>query len=419
MANLNFELLKWQQKVITAPARFKVVAAGRRCGKSRFAAVNLLIRALQCPKGSSTMYVAPTLGAARTIMWDLLLDLGREVIKSAHVNNMEITLVNERKILVRGADNPDALRGVSLFYLVMDEVAYIKADIWEKVLRAALSDKQGDALFISTPDGRGHFYDWFKLGQEETDPEWRSWHFTTYDNETIPPTEIEAAKRTLSSFAFKQEYMASFDSSGSGIFKEEWFKYGPEPSDGDYFIAFDLAGFSDVVAANTAAKKRLDQSAIAVVKVAPDGSWWVRKIESGRWNVQDTAQRILKNVREFRPSQVGCEKGMAKNAVMPYLSDLMRQSNTYFQVQDLTHGNKKKADRITWALQGRLEHGRITLNENEKWDELVDEATLFGSKDVHDDLIDALSYVDQMSVVTYNTDYEEDDWEPLDPWSAY
>ena len=233
MTELNFSLLKWQQKVFADTTRFKVVAAGRRCGKSRLSAVTLLIEALNCPEGSSVMYVAPTIGQARSIIWDLLHELGRPVIKSSHVNNLEITLVNGRKILVRGADNPDSLRGVSLTYVVMDESAYIKQDVWERIIRAALSDKKGRALFISTPSGRNWFYDVYKLGKDEEDEEWRSWHFTTEDNETIDPKEVAAAKRTLSTFAFKQEYLSSFDTAGSDLFKTEWLKYEEEPQYGN------------------------------------------------------------------------------------------------------------------------------------------------------------------------------------------
>ena len=141
MTTLDFKLLRWQQEVFKDTHRFKVVAAGRRCGKSRLSAVTLLIEGLNCPEGSSVMYVAPTLGQARTIIWDLLHELGRPIIKSSHVNNLEITLINGKKILVRGADNPDSLRGVSLTYLVLDETAFIKQDVWEKILRAALDRK--------------------------------------------------------------------------------------------------------------------------------------------------------------------------------------------------------------------------------------------------------------------------------------
>ena len=419
MTSLNFQLLKWQQEVFKDTHRFKVVAAGRRCGKSRLSAVTLLIEALNCPEGSSVMYVAPTLGQARSIIWDLLHDLGRPVIKSSHVNNLEITLVNGRKILVRGADNPDSLRGVSLVYLVLDECAFIRQEVWEKILRAALSDKKGRALFISTPSGRNWFYDTFKLGQSGSDEEWKAWHFTTQDNETIDPKEVEAAKRTLSSFAFKQEYLSSFDTAGADVFKPEWFKTAPEPKYGEYVVAIDLAGFEEVAKNANASKKRLDESAIAIVKLEDNGNWWVHKIIHGRWDIRETAVKILQTIRDYKPLHLGIERGALKNAVEPYLNDLMRKNNIYAHIQTLTHGNRKKADRIVWSLQGRLEHGRISFNEDEDWEEFKDQLIMFPTAGVHDDLVDALSYIDQLAVANYNQDYEEDEYEVLDPISGY
>jgi len=422
MAELNFQLLKWQQEVFKDTTRFKVVAAGRRCGKSRLSAVSLLIEGLNCPEGSAVMYIAPTLGQARTIIWDLLHELGRPVIKSSHINNLEILLVNGRKILVRGADNPDSLRGVSLTYVVLDECAFIKEDVWQKIIRASLSDKKGRALFISTPSGRNWFYDVFKLGQEGSDEEWRSWHFTTKDNETIDPKEIEAAERTLSSFAFKQEYLSSFDNAGQEVFKEDWIKYAPEPQYGSYVIAIDLAGFEDVSKNAGAAKKRLDESAISIVKVEDNGNWWIKDIIHGRWDIRETASRILMAVRDHQPIAVGIERGALKNAVQPYLNDLMRKNNVYCHITDLTHGNKKKTDRVVWSLQGRFEHGRITLNDSldkSDWKEFIDQFLMFPTAGVHDDLIDSLSYVDQLAVTSYNTDYDDDEYEILDPISGY
>lgn len=422
-AELNFALLNWQQTVFKDTHRFKVVAAGRRCGKSRLSAVTLLIEALNCPEGSAVMYIAPTLGQARTIIWDLLHDLGRPVIKSSHINNLEITLVNGRKILVRGADNPDSLRGVSLTYVVLDECAFIKQEIWEKVIRASLSDKKGRALFISTPSGRNWFYDTFKLGNEGTngsvDEEWKAWHYTTQDNETIDPKEIEAAKRTLSSFAFKQEYLSSFDNAGADLFKEDWFKLEEEPQYGQYVVAIDLAGFEEVGKNAGAAKKRLDESAIAIVKIEDNGNWWVHKIVHGRWDIRETCVHILKTIRDYKPISVGIERGALKNAVLPYLNDLMRKNNIYAHIQDLTHGNKKKTDRVVWSLQGRMEHGRVSFNIEEDWAEFKDQMIMFPTAGVHDDLIDALSYVDQLAVSNYQQDYEDDDYEVLDPIAGY
>jgi phage terminase large subunit-like protein len=422
MAELNFQLLKWQQEVFKDTTRFKVVAAGRRCGKSRLSAVSLLIEGLNCPEGSAVMYIAPTLGQARTIIWDLLHELGRPVIKSSHINNLEILLVNGRKILVRGADNPDSLRGVSLTYVVLDECAFIKEDVWQKIIRASLSDKKGRALFISTPSGRNWFYDVFKLGLEGSDEEWKSWHFTTKDNETIDPKEIEAAERTLSSFAFKQEYLSSFDNAGQEVFKEDWIRYAPEPAYGSYVIAIDLAGFEDVSKNAGAAKKRLDESAISIVKVEDNGNWWIKDIIHGRWDIRETASRILMAVRDHQPIAVGIERGALKNAVQPYLNDLMRKNNVYCHITDLTHGNKKKTDRVVWSLQGRFEHGRISLNDSldkSDWKEFIDQFLMFPTAGVHDDLIDSLSYIDQLAVTSYNTDYDDDDYEVLDQISGY
>ena len=80
---------------------------------------------------------------------------------------------------------------------------------------------------------------------------------------------------------------------------------------------------------------------------------------------------------------------------------------------DLTHGNRKKTDRIIWSLQGRFEHGRVILNSEEKWDDFVDQLLMFPSQGVHDDLPDALSYMDQLAVTSYFEE-AEDEWEPLD-----
>jgi predicted phage terminase large subunit-like protein len=414
MSDLTFSLLPWQKIVFSDESRFKVVAAGRRCGKSRLAATTLIIEALKCPPGSAVLYVAPTNGQARQIIWDVLMEIGREVIAASHINQMDITMINGAKIYVRGADRPDTLRGVSLTYAVLDEVADIKPEAWEQVIRASLSDKKGRAIFIGTPKGRNWFYDLFKLGQNETDSDWKSWHFTTKDNPLIDPGEIESAKKTLSSFAFKQEYLASFDNAGSDVFKEEWLKYGEEPDFGSYFIAVDLAGFEEVAKQAANSKKRLDESAIAVVKVTDDGKWFVREIEHGRWDIRETAAKILMKIRDYRPISVGIERGSLKNAVLPYISDLMRKNGIYAHIVDLTHGNRKKADRIIWALQGRFEHGRIVLNQDEDWDSFTDQLLMFPAQGVHDDLPDALSYIDQLAVTSYFEEQEEDEWQPLD-----
>lgn len=417
--NLEIKLLPWQQDVWNDKTRFKVVAAGRRTGKSRLAAWMLIVEALQAERGH-VWYVAPTQGQARDIMWQTLLELGHNVIESSHVNNMQIKLVNGATISLKGADRPETMRGVSLKFVVLDEYADMKPSVFEQILRPALADLKGKALFIGTPMGRNHFYELYTYGNEGKDEDYKSWHFTSFDNPLLDPKEIETARKSMSSFAFRTEFMASFEAASGGIFKEEWVKYDDtEPNIGRYYIAVDLAGFENVAVATTAKKKRLDQSAIAIVKITPDGTWYVKSIEYGRWDIKETALRIFEVVRDFEPVCVGIERGALKNAVLPYLSDLMRRYNFYFRIEDLTHGNKKKADRIAWSLQGRMEHGKIIFNEASWNREIVDELLNFPNPQVHDDLIDALSYIDQIAIAEVIQDVDDDTYEPMDAIAGY
>jgi len=417
LSDLKVELLPWQQDVYNAKERFKVVAAGRRCGKSRLAAWMLILNALEASKGH-VFYVAPTQGQARDIMWGVLLDLAHPIISGSHVNNMQIKLINGATISLKGADRPDTMRGVSLKFLVMDEYADMKPSVWEEVLRPALADQKGSALFIGTPKGRNHFYELYKYAELENDPTYKGWHFTSYDNPLLDPQEIDVAKKSMSSYAFRQEFMASFEALGSEIFKEDWVVFGDDPDEGDYYIAVDLAGFADVAKATSTKNKRLDTTAIAVVKANMDG-WFVEDIIYGRWDIKKTAKKIFDAVDKYKPISVGIEKGALKNAVLPYLTDLMKSNQRFFRVEELTHGNQKKIDRIVWALQGRFENGQVTLNEGPWNTEFCDQLFQFPNPLVHDDLIDALAYIDQLAKVSYYVDFDEEDFEVLDPVSGY
>jgi predicted phage terminase large subunit-like protein len=417
MSELNVELLPWQQDVFQDDTRFKIIAAGRRTGKSRLAAWMLILAALDNRKGQ-VFYVAPTQGQARDIMWQTLLELGHPVIKSTHINNLQITLINGALISLKGGDRPETMRGVSLKFLVLDEYADIKQEVWEQILRPALADQKGNALFIGTPMGRNHFYDLYKYAELSEDPTYKAWHFTSYDNPLLDPEEIDVAKKSMSSFAFRQEFMASFEALGSEIFKEEWIQFGDgSDNDGDYYIAIDMAGFEEM--GKKTKSKRLDSTAIVVAKVDQNG-WFVENIISGRWTFEETANKIFNAVAEYNPVSVGIEKGIARQAIMSPLTDLMKQRNKFFRVEELTHGNKKKIDRIVAALQGRFEHGRITLKKGEWNAKFLDELFQFPDPLTHDDLIDALAYIDQLAVVSYYSDFDfDDEYEMIDPMAGY
>lgn len=416
MTNLNIQLLDWQKKVWSSDTRFKIVAAGRRTGKSRLAAWMLIVNALQADKGH-VFYVAPTQGQARDIMWQTLLELAHPVVTSSHINNLQIKLVNGATISLKGADRPETMRGVSLKFLVMDEYADMKPEVFEQILRPALADQKGAALFIGTPMGRNHFYDLYKYAELGDDESYESWHFTSYDNELLDPDEIDLAKKSMSSYAFRQEFMASFEARGSEMFKEDWVVFDETPDIGDYYISIDLAGFEDVSKKRTKNSK-LDESAIAVVKVNENG-WHLENIIHGRWDLAETARKIFEAVRDYRPISVGIERGISKQAVMSPLMDMMKQYGRFFVVEELTHGNRKKTDRIMWALQGRFENGQITLGKGEWNSKFLDQLFQFPDPLTHDDLVDAFAYTDQLAKVAYSYDFEIDDLEVLDVVTGY
>jgi hypothetical protein len=111
---------------------------------------------------------------------------------------LQIKLINGATISLKGADRPETMRGVSLKFLVLDEYADMKPAVWEQILRPALADLKGRAMFIGTPMGRNHFYDLYQYGFKGTDDTFKSFHFTSFDNPLLDPKEIEAAKKSMS-----------------------------------------------------------------------------------------------------------------------------------------------------------------------------------------------------------------------------
>lgn len=419
MAELNFRLHPAQMDIFESNARFKAIAAGRRFGKSYLSAIMLLIEGLKMEnehgyniKNKEVWYIAPTFQQAKDIMWSLLKDLGQDVIESTIENTATLRLINGRKIQLKGSDRPDTLRGVGISFVVLDEYAFMKPTVWESIIRPTLADVRGKAMFIGTPEGKNHFYDlYLQLSQ---DPEGQSWQFTTTDNPTLDPAEVERARGGMSSALFRQEFLASFEAAGGGSFKEEWIQYDKEePKDGFYYMAVDPAGFGQGEGRTQSKLKRLDETAIAVVKVGPYG-WWVRTIDSGRWDVRETSVRILKLAQEVRPASIGIEAGSLKNALMPYLEDQRRRLGIYPTIEGVSHGGQKKVERILWALQGRFEHGRITLNKGSWNKKFLEQLMDFPNPLAHDDLPDALAYIDQVASTNYNVLTEYDEWEPLD-----
>lgn len=208
-----------QLEVTTSGARFRVVIAGRRWGKTHLA-IRELAKVCRNPM-KRAFYVAPTYRQAKQIVWDTLKwrlqDLGWS--RKVNESDLTITLVNGSTISLRGADNPDSLRGVGLDFCVMDEFAMIDEKAWSEVLRPTLSDKQGSAMFISTPMGQGNWaYDLYQRGRAPNEHHWESFQYTTLDGGNVSEEEIEQARRDLDERTFRQEYLATFETAGNRIY---------------------------------------------------------------------------------------------------------------------------------------------------------------------------------------------------------
>lgn len=213
----EINLSHWQTTVIDDTHRFKVINCGRRAGKSFLVAIKLLDFASSNPK-SISWYISPNYKQSKQIMWQMLMDIiPRHGISKTNETELKIELKNGSQILLKGAEDPDSLRGVRIDFCVFDEVAFIDKwdEVW-KVLRPTLVDSRADCWFISTPNGFNHFKDLC----EKTDPDYKYFHFTSYDNPYLDRKELDKARLETDEDSFQQEFMGEFRKMSGLIYKE-------------------------------------------------------------------------------------------------------------------------------------------------------------------------------------------------------
>lgn len=209
-------LSTYQQRVADSESRFRVAVFGRRGGKTTLA-IREMIRFASKPN-QTVWYVAPSYRMSKEIVWRKLSNKLVDLRWVAKRNESELTLYlkNGSIISLKGADNYDSLRGRAINFLVMDESADISPSTFYEVLRPALADTQGHALFCGTPKGRNWLYELFLNGSRNDD--WESWRVSTEDAGFVTHDEIEESKGLLDERTFAQEFLADFVQSGSKIF---------------------------------------------------------------------------------------------------------------------------------------------------------------------------------------------------------
>jgi hypothetical protein len=213
LGELELHLHTRQFQVFHCPKRFRVLVAGRRFGKTELALAELT-RAAETIPNQLIWYVAPTEKLAKRVIWRRLKQATRRLwSRKPSEQDLAIHLTNGSIIAVKGGFNPDALRGEGLDFVVLDEAADLKPDTWTYTLRPALADREGRALFLGTPKGRNHFYNYFELAQ--SNPEhWASYQFTTAEGGIVKPAELESAGREMDANTYHQEFEAQFTAVG-------------------------------------------------------------------------------------------------------------------------------------------------------------------------------------------------------------
>lgn len=214
---IALDLTRPQWRVHRSKARFRILIAGRRFGKTRLALTEVITDLAQVPD-ANIAYVAPTYSMAKRLMWrPLVRTLPDELVAEKNVSDLTLATANGGRVTLFGAKNYDNLRGDGYTKIIFDELADIEREAWEEAGRPALADRKGSALFIGTPRGFGNWsYDLWSEAPGQAD--WERFHFTTLDGGWVDAEEVAAARAERDDRAFRQEYEATFEEYGGLVY---------------------------------------------------------------------------------------------------------------------------------------------------------------------------------------------------------
>ena len=255
--DLGYRPRAWQTECHRQRQRFTVLALHRRAGKTELALRELLDKALRCRLDLPLFfYVAPLLKQSKAIAWARLKQIVAPLVMNGlcEINESELWIrltTNGAMIRCYGADNPDAMRGVRLDGVVLDEVAQMDPEVWDDVIQPALSDRLGWALFIGTPNGINLFSQLYFGAADKRD--WFATRYTVYDTDALDPVEVGRLRGEMSESSFAREYLCDFAAAGvdqliSLSDVEDAAKRHLNPTDYDFaarVIGVDPARFGD------------------------------------------------------------------------------------------------------------------------------------------------------------------------------
>lgn len=297
--NFSCKLHSLQKKVYQDKHRFRVVVAGRRWGKTKLSSTEIIVASAE-KSDQLIWYIAPTYQMARDLMWDSLKRIiPYQWIKKTNETRMSMEFVNGSRIVLKGADKPDTLRGVGLNLVVLDEAQDMKEETWQEVIQPTLATTRGRAIFIGTPKSFNWLYDLYQLGQRPdhiTDSrgkiienEWKSWQFPTSSSPFVPRSEIEARRHDMDPKSFAQEFEASFVNMSGRVY----YAFDRTKHVGEY-------KFNPTLPIYIGMDFNIDPMSSIVLQEQPDGEIWVvdEAILFGS-NVQETADELSRRYYRY------------------------------------------------------------------------------------------------------------------------
>src|SRR5213594_1853531 len=362
--DLGYEPHPGQAEIHASRASRRVVACGVRWGKSLCAAAEALAAAMAPKERSVGWVVGPTYDLSDKVFREIALLVTR------HLRHRIVTMRDHEKLLllrnmaggiseIRGksADNPVSLLGEGLDWVIVDEAARLKPSIWEGHLSQRLIDKHGWALLISTPRGKGYFYDLFRRGQGQ-DPDYQSWNYPSWSNPHLDAALIEEERSRLPERVFREQYQAEFlEGSGAvfrnlrgcatGSFQE------PIPNE-SYYGGLDLAKVEDF-------------TVLAIMNTQREVVF-VDRFHRLDWAFQ--VNRIKASLDRYNHARVLVDSTGAGEPVF----ETLRRSGVYCQAYPFTQKSKGALiDNLSLMLEQRL----ITLPQPSLWPEGIDELEAF------------------------------------------